>query len=148
MSTHVAKSNFGPVRLVYGHGRTDENTKHEKRLGELYRRLIKKEDFYVGQLVKWKTGLNNRKRPFPGEPVVVTQILKVPVHDLSETNSASQFFREPLDLVIGIWDDGDLNELYVDSRRLEAYKPLGPSTTKKILNDRRLIAGSIMIPSE
>jgi hypothetical protein len=122
MTTNVAKDQFFPVRLVTANDEASENVEHEKRLKELYRRLTKKEHFHVGQIVAWKVGLNNRKRPLPGEPAVVTQILEVPVHDLSETNSASPFFREPLDIVIGIWDDDDFNELYVDQRRLEPYK--------------------------
>lgn len=121
MSSNAARNEFGPVRLVKSEGDYSENTNQEMRLKELYKRLNKVESLKVGQLVKWKTGLHNRKRPYPEEPAIVTQLLEATINDPTEVDSGSQFFREPLNVVIGIWDDGDFNELYVDRRRLEAY---------------------------
>ena len=121
MSINMARNNSGHIRLIENESEVSEGKKQKKRLEELYNRLSVREEFYEGQIVKWKTGLHNRKRPYPDEPAIVTKILKKPVYDPSENNSASQFFREPLDVVIGIWDEGDFNELHVDSRRLEPY---------------------------
>ncbi|TVQ85703.1 MAG: hypothetical protein EA400_14890 [Chromatiaceae bacterium] len=59
--------------------------------------------------------------PLPGEPAVVVSVLESPVPD-NEQESGSTYFREPLDLVLGvIWDKephrGDFVLFHFDSRR-------------------------------
>lgn len=121
MGYNTAANNFRSFELVETSSELSEKKIQELRLRDSYKRLIKKEKLSTGQLVKWKVGLCNRKRPYPGEPAIVTKVLDAPIYDPSENNSASQFFREPLNVVIGIWDEGDFNELHVDGRRLEPY---------------------------
>lgn len=122
MSSHVVRNDFSPIKLVKNNEDVNAIKNQRLRLIEMYKRLNKKEKFKVGQVVKWKKGLHNRKRPFPDEPAIITKILNMPTFDPSEENSASQFFREPLNIVIAIWDNGDFNELHVDGRRLELFK--------------------------
>jgi hypothetical protein len=113
---------FSILKLV---AQPDHNSVEDRHLSSLlhaYKRMELRSKLSKGIVVKWKRGLRNRKRPLDEEPAIVTRILKKPVTDPSENNSASQFFREPLDTVIGIWDDGEFNELYVDGRRLEPYE--------------------------
>jgi hypothetical protein len=75
-----------------------------------------------GQLVRWKPGMRNRRFPKYGEPAIVIG----PADGIiiaEQDEPASPYFREPLDLVIGILDeDGDFICFHVDSHRLEPWQ--------------------------
>ena len=89
-----------------------------KALIQAAQALSEKQAFEPGQLVTWKPMLRNKKQPAYGNYAVVTRVLQEPVTD-GEGGSGSPYFREPLDVVCGIFDaDGDFTELYLDSRRL------------------------------
>lgn len=82
--------------------------------------------FNRGDLVTWKPGLKNRCAPRYGQPAVVLDRLDPPVFD-SEKDSGSTYFREPLDLVLGIlWDRdpgrGELVTFHFDSRRFQPWQ--------------------------
>ena len=97
-------------------GTTDE---YRTRLVSLCESLLRQSSFASGQLVTWKKGLKNKRRPQYDEPVVVVEILDAPVLD-EDQNPGSAYFREPLDLVVGMLDEDDDFVLYhVDSRRFE-----------------------------
>lgn len=75
-----------------------------------------------GMLVKWKDGLKNRKRPRPNEPAIVINILEKPVFD-AESGSGTTYFREPLNLVLGmVDDDGEFIIFHYDSRRFRPFE--------------------------
>ena len=78
--------------------------------------------FEVGDLVTWKDGLKNKKFPAYNEPGVVLQVLSEPVLD-GESDASSAYFREPLDLVVGVigGDDGTLIAFHYDSRRFRKF---------------------------
>ncbi|MCF6285686.1 MAG: hypothetical protein L3K26_10900 [Candidatus Hydrogenedentes bacterium] len=98
--------------------------KVEERLDYLYGVLCKKYKFRVGDRLKWKETMKNRKAPAYGEPVVVIDILPEPVYDSDADNKSAghPLFREPLDIVLGIVDpDGELLMFHFDSRRFEPY---------------------------
>lgn len=77
----------------------------------------KVEDFKPGDLVMWKDGMKTKSNPLYGEPAIVTIALANPVYD-EEQGAGSVYFREPLTLVLGIFEeDGTFTELHVDSRR-------------------------------
>jgi len=79
-----------------------------------------------GDVVQWKTGLRNKRRPEDGAPAVVVERLTEPVYD-GEEGAGSPYFREPLDMVVGLLDeDGDYTLYHVDSRRFEPYGPPAP----------------------
>ncbi len=76
--------------------------------------------FQVGQLVKWKKGLQNRKYPKKYQPAIVVAVLDSPV--LSEDKeTGSTYFREPLDIVLGMTTEegGPFMTFYYDKRRFE-----------------------------
>lgn len=71
----------------------------------------------VGDLVVWKPLLKNRVRPAYDEPAVVIEVLDKPVRN-TEADPSSTYFREPLDIVLGLLDDDDEILVYhFDSRR-------------------------------
>lgn len=86
-------------------------------LRESYNSYINKTKFCPGELVVWKKGLRNKKMPKYDQPAVVVEQLEVPVIS-DEEGSGSPYFREPLDLVLGVIDsEGDLLMHYYDGAR-------------------------------
>jgi len=77
-----------------------------------------------GDIVMWKEGCANRKRPRSDEPAVVLEVLPSPLFG-EEKSSGSPYFHEPLDIVLGMLDsDGDLTRYCFDKRRFRlAMKP-------------------------
>ena len=58
----------------------------------------------------------------PGMPCIVIQVLQETLHNNPEGGAGSKYFREPLDLIVGVVDDDKELDLYhVDSRRFEPY---------------------------
>lgn len=91
-------------------------------LRELYDRLKVHNEFKEGDLIRWKAGLKNKRRPADEEPCIVVQVLPETLHNTPETGAGSAYFREPLDLLIGVIDgDKELVIYHVDSRRFEPY---------------------------
>jgi hypothetical protein len=83
--------------------------------------FLKKDAFQVGQLVKWKKNLKNRRLPYLNQPAIVVEILDKPAIS-NEEESGSPYFRENLDIILGILvDDNTFLTFYYDSRRFEAY---------------------------
>ena len=84
--------------------------------------FLKKESFKVGQLVKWKENLKNRKLPYKNQPAIVVSVLDEPITS-SEKDSGSPYFLEILDILLGVLvDDNTLLTFHYDSRRFEAYE--------------------------
>jgi hypothetical protein len=113
---HAESSLF---HIVGGQDREDQNSCLAAELRGLAQRLDHFHQFRKGQLVKWKPGLKNRRFPADGEPAIVRDVLIVPVFDPAETSASSQFFAEPLTLVIAIMLDAEFSEYRVDGRRFE-----------------------------
>ncbi|OQY58693.1 MAG: hypothetical protein B6245_10505 [Desulfobacteraceae bacterium 4572_88] len=92
------------------------------RLPSMYQIFRKDYEFKEGQLVEWKEGLKNKVRPRFREPAIVIEILKRPVID-QERDSGTPYFRESLDMIIGVTEENEGNFLFfhVDKRR---FKPL------------------------
>lgn len=94
-------------------------------LRERYQSLMERHAFAPGDLVGWKPGMKNKRVPRYGQPAVVIEVLETPVLDGIE-EAGSTYFREPLDLVLGmIWDSppgrGDLVTFHFDSRRFQPW---------------------------
>lgn len=86
-------------------------------LKELFSNLTQKQKFSVGDIVKWKRGLKNKKFPSENGFGVVVECLQTPIYNNKE-ESGSASFREPLDIVVGILnDDKSFNTFHYDSRR-------------------------------
>ncbi|UZR29205.1 hypothetical protein [Methylococcus mesophilus] len=91
-----------------------------------YRLFFQTHRFAPGDLVTWKPGLKNRRIPRYGQPAVVVALLEPPVLD-HEEESGSTYFREPLDLVLGVvWDRdpgrGEFVTFHFDSRRFQPWR--------------------------
>lgn len=110
-------------------GEKDSNNEEDKNYGEEYishlkanySSLLKKEIFEVGQIVKWKKDLKNKRLPYKNQPAIVVSVLNEPIIS-KEEESSSPYFLEPLDIILGIIIDEDtFLTFYYDSRRFEAY---------------------------
>jgi hypothetical protein len=89
-------------------------------LRKVYQKLLEPNEFKVGELVKWKDGLKNKKRPYPNQPAIVVQLLEKP--DQVNEEAGSPYYREPLDIILGLFDDDDeFLMYYYDKRRFEPY---------------------------
>ena len=88
-----------------------------KRLTEAFEKLMEKNDFNPGDIVDWKPGMRNKQSY---GPFIVVEVLDSPVLDNID-EAGSQYFREPLDIVLGkVVDDGErFVTHYYDSRRME-----------------------------
>lgn len=91
-----------------------------------YRLFSQTHRFAPGDLVTWKPGLKNRRIPRYGQPAVVVALLEPPGLD-QEEESGSTYFREPLDLVLGVvWDRdpgrGEFVTFHFDSRRFQPWR--------------------------
>jgi hypothetical protein len=78
-------------------------------------------NFEVGQILKWKKGMKNRFRPDYEMPVVVIEILTAPI--ISEDEEFySPYFREKIDIIIGLNDDDDeFVFIHCDRNRFEPF---------------------------
>lgn len=94
-------------------------------LRERYHQLkLIKHNFHPGMVLTWKPGLKNRAWPAYGKPLIVVSLLDTPVLDTDE--SGSTYFREPLDMVIGLFLDsgkhrGDFLTFYANSERYQPW---------------------------
>lgn len=94
-------------------------------LRERYQALQQRHAFAPGDLVTWKPGLKNKHAPGYGQPAVVVEVLTRPLHDRDD-EAGSPYFREPLDLVLGVLPDagpaqGQLLLWHFDSRRFQPW---------------------------
>jgi hypothetical protein len=100
----------------------EEATEH---LRVLYERLTngREQALRPGMLAVWKPGLKNRRFPRYGEPVVVVALLDTPIVN-PDHESGSPYFREPLDLLLGVVRGGDREFLvyHADRRRFQLYE--------------------------
>jgi hypothetical protein len=94
---------------------------HLDRLKQACENFLIKENFKVGQIVKWKENLKNRRFPRRNQPAIVVQVLDEPVVS-TDDESGSPYFLEKLDIVLGVMDkDDNFITFYYDSSRFESY---------------------------
>lgn len=94
-------------------------------LRERYHALTVRHSFKPGDLVTWKAGLQNRRYPSYGAPAIVVTVLDEVIHD-AEESSGCTYFREPLDVVVGVFvEEGELRGeflvWYLNSQRLAPW---------------------------
>jgi len=78
--------------------------------------------FKVGDVVQWKEGLKNKKRPQYGEPCIVIEVLDSAITD-NEAPIASPYFAEKLDIKLGlIGDNEEFFTFHYDRNRFELRK--------------------------
>jgi hypothetical protein len=100
---------------------TDEDVEDLKKRNTLF---SQKYNFNKNDIVKWKKGLKNRKFPTENQPAIIVDILNPPLKN-TEQEAGSPYFRESLDVILGIIDEkrGDFIVFHYDSRRFEPYNP-------------------------
>ncbi len=93
-----------------------------EKLPSAYQTFHEKHEFEKGQLVEWKEGMKNKLRPRLREPAVVMELLESPESDV-ERDSGTPYFREPLDMVVGVIEKNEENLLcfHVDRRRFKPF---------------------------
>jgi hypothetical protein len=106
---------------------TEDNTEvdieeyTEKLLATTKHFQTEKHSFKEGDLVVWKKGLKHKQVPEYGVPAIVIKVLEIPIVD-NEAPLASPYYREELDVLLGILDDDDdLLCFYYDSKRFEPF---------------------------
>ena len=94
------------------------------QLKSVCKSFLKKESLEVGQIVKWKEHLQNRKVPHKNQPAIVIAILDKPVIS-TDNDFSSPYFLENLDIILGIIVKNGtfftFYTFYYDSRRFEPY---------------------------
>ena len=98
------------------------------RLTTLYQRLSngRENALRPGMLAVWKPGLKNRRLPRYGEPAIVVEVLEPPILD-HEDESGYSYYREPLDLLLGILhQDGAFLVYHFDRRRFQPQEGMEP----------------------
>jgi len=119
MAQNSSEKGFPAIRLAVAAEEDTPARLVQRKLVELFDRMRQRHAFEVGQLVKWKAGLKNRKFADYGEPAIVTAILPIPIFDPGEGSAGSPYFQEPLDFVVGIYRDEEYLEYRVDGRRFQ-----------------------------
>jgi hypothetical protein len=110
----LAQLRNGPVAKSYGEA-------DGQKLQAAYDGFFQTHTFQLRQLVKWKSGLKNKRLPKEGQPAIVLEVLEETL-DQVERDPGSPYFREPLDIVLGVIDeDGDFMTFHFDKRRFEPY---------------------------
>jgi hypothetical protein len=81
----------------------------------------KEKELRPGMLAVWKMGLKNRRFPVYGEPAIVMEVLDAPTSE-EQDESGLPYFREPLDLLLGMLREGIFFVYHFDRRRFEPYR--------------------------
>ena len=63
----------------------------------------------------WKPGMKHKRSD---GPFIVVEVLDEPIVD-AVAEAGSAYFREPLDLILGTFFNGDFVTVYYDSRRMQ-----------------------------
>lgn len=96
--------------------------KHISILKDLVQTYSQERLFKIGDVVQWKEGLKNKKRPQYGEPCIVVEILDKPISD-DEAPIASPYYAEKLDIKLGLLaDNGEFFIFHFDKNRFDIRK--------------------------
>ncbi|QTA91904.1 hypothetical protein [Desulfonema magnum] len=100
----------------------DKRKKIAEKLNTVYDVFLENYEFKEGQLVEWKQGVKNRVRPRLREPAVIIKLLETPEFD-TEKDAGTPYFKEPLDMIIGVLEEDEDNLLFfhVDKRRFKPF---------------------------
>lgn len=99
---------------------SDFRPKDVAKLREMGEQFAAPHTFAPGDVVTWKRGFQNKKRPAASQPAVVIEVLEHPIIDPVDESAGNPYFREPLDVKLAIIDeDGEMLIYHFDSRRFE-----------------------------
>jgi Uma2 family endonuclease len=96
--------------------------KHISILKSSVKKYNQKNSFKIGDIVQWKDGLKNKKRPQFGEPCIVIEVLDKAISDI-QAPIASPYFAEKLDIKLGLLGDNEeFFTFHYDQNRFELRK--------------------------
>jgi len=96
-------------------------------------------EFKVGDIVKWKAGMRNRRFPAQDGIAIVTKVYPEPIYDDNYKESGSAQFHDPMTLILGVIDDdGDFVEFHFDGSRFEKASQMDSAPRKVQLLQERL----------
>jgi hypothetical protein len=124
LKPQLSPSNLEKVLALLNETGVEEqyDTNYTQNLIRVHQKLLEPHEFKVGDLVKWKEGLKNKKRPYSNQPAIVVQLLEKPLINRFGEEAGSPYYREPLDIILGLFDDDDeFLMFYYDKRRFELY---------------------------
>jgi hypothetical protein len=124
LKSQLSSSNLEKVLALLNETGIEEqyDADYCQKLIEVYQKLLEPHEFKVGDLVKWKQGLKSKKLPYMNQPAVVIQLLEKPLINRLDEEAGSPYYREPLDIILGVFDDEDeFLMFYYDKRRFEPY---------------------------
>ncbi|MCF6205693.1 MAG: hypothetical protein L3J47_02195 [Sulfurovum sp.] len=108
------------LKKIFENDNEEDTYYDENDLIERANLYLNKNIFKVGDKVKWKPKLKNRKYPKYDQIAIIIEVLDKPVYDEEKTNSGSPYFKEPLDIRLAILDNqGDFEIYYYDSNRFQ-----------------------------
>ena len=84
-------------------------------LKQAFETFNQKNTFKPGDIVEWKPGMKHKRS---NGPFIVVEVLGEPIVD-TVGDPGLAYFREPLDLVLGCFLNGDFVTFYYDSRRMQ-----------------------------
>ena len=84
-------------------------------LKQAFETFNQKNTFKPGDIVEWKPGMKHKRSD---GPFIVIEALDEPIVD-AVGDPGSAYFREPLDLILGTFLNGDFVTFYYDSRRMQ-----------------------------
>jgi hypothetical protein len=117
---------------------SDKAKKAMRQITERFKVYDGGEQLHVGDIVKWKSGMRNRRFPTMESVAIVTKVYDEPIFDPKGTESGSPSFREPLSVVLGIIDeDDDFVEFHYDANRFELAAMMDtPPRQVEVLRER------------
>lgn len=89
-----------------------------RQLSQSYQKI---NTFKVGDIVKWKDQLKNRKLPDYNEPAIVLEVLEDPIVNTKE-QFGSTYFNERFDIKVGVYRDDALLTFYFDKQRFDLFE--------------------------
>jgi len=99
---------------------SEKEAKAIRTISDRFKSYAAKPDFKVGDIVKWKAGMRNRRFPAQDSIAIVTKVYPAPIYDEKSNDSGSPQFHDPMTVILGVIDDdGDFVEFHYDGSRFE-----------------------------
>jgi len=99
---------------------TEKEVKAMRVISDRFKSYSENQSLKVGDLVKWKKGMRNRRFPTNDGVAIVTKVYPAPIYDEKAKDTGSPQFRDPMSVVLGVIDeDGDFVEFHYDGSRFE-----------------------------
>jgi len=99
---------------------SEKEAKAIRLISDRFKSYDNNTELKVGDIVKWKAGMRNRRFPAQDGIAIVTKVYPSPIYDEKYKDSGSPQFHDPMTVVLGVIDeDGDFVEFHYDGSRFE-----------------------------